>query len=435
MGKVATLGLCAITFFASCSGSDLGPGGGGDAGSADADPQPSQLRSGLPRTLAPIVDPADTAQCLADNLAFGVDLYAQMRARHPGNFIYSQTSISLALAMLYAGAANRTAVQMAAALHFTLPPERLHPAFDALDLALTSSSAGSGANDFRLEIANSMWVQSGFGFLPSYLDLLAQDYGAGLFVEDFASAPEAARLDINRWLSAQTARMIPELFDAGAITPATELVLANAVYFHGAWTQVFDPESATGTFHAPAGDVAVPMMSTEKNNATTWTGAGWTAARLPYAGAASMLLLIPDAGTWGSFEQGLSASALTAVLNPSSLTRGNVTLPRFAFETPSPLDDVLQALGMTDAFDPTLADLSAMDGRHDLYVGTVVHKAVIAVDENGTTAAAATGATVVSLALDVPGPRLVVDRPFLFFIRHDPTGAILFQGRVVDPSH
>ena len=410
-----------------------------DAGSAVPDggstTQVKQVYSSESRTLAPVVSVADATQLASDNLAFGIDLYGQLRGLNSDNFIFSQTSISLALAMLYGGAANNTAAQMATSLHFTLPPERLHPAFNALDLALTTQPADGGASDFRINIANSMWVQTGFTFLPSYLDLLAVNYGAGLFVEDFADSYEAARADINNWVANQTEQMIPELFAKGTITPDTKLVLADAVYFHGSWLQAFMSGSQNQTFHAPAADVSVPMMTSDVNNAALWSGTGWNAASLGYVGGTtSMVLVVPDPGTFDAFEQGLVASNLATILAPTQTASGVVDMPSFKFSTPSSLNSVLMALGMTDAFSPPLADFSGMDGQHDLSVGTVIHKAVIAVDESGTTAAAATGVTVGTNAIAIPPKVLVVDRPFLFFIRHDPTGAILFQGRVVDPS-
>ena len=405
----------------------------------DASPAPTaqvnQVRSAEPRITNPSVSSDDAAELATDDLASGIDIYGQLRAGSSGNFIFSQTSISLALAMLYGGAANNTAAQMATALHFTLPPERLHPAFNALDLALMAQPSDAGTNVFQLSIASSTWVQGGFTFLPSYLDLLAEDYGSGLFVEDFASSPETARSDINTWVSTQTQQMIPQLFDPGTILPSVVLVLANAVYFHGVWQIAFNPTSPNGTFHASAGDVTVPMMSSSVANATLWAGGGWNAASLSYAGGTvSMILLVPDAGTFDTFEQGMTADALAAMLNPaaSSVQYSTVSMPRFKFATSSPLNSLLKALGMIDAFDPALADFSGMDGARDLYVGYAIHKAIIAVDETGTTAAAATGVTVQTLALELPA--LTVDRPFLFFIRHEPTGAILFQGRVVDPS-
>jgi serpin B len=432
-----SLALSAAWLLVSCS-SGSSPGTGTDAAVSEVtSAPPAALRSSKARSLNPAVDSADSLQLETDNLAFGLDLYGQLRPINAGNFLFSETSIALALAMLYGGAANNTAAQIAAAAHFSLPPERLHPAFDALDLALAAPPAGSNPDAFRLTVANSTWVQQGFSYLPSYLDLLAENYGAGLFVENFAQAPETARVDINRWVSDQTQQMIPQLFDPGAIGTNVRLVLADAVYFHGNWGTPFDPSSPNAIFHAPAGDVSVPtMQSLKEDNALLWEGAGFQAAALFYSGGTtSMILVVPDAGTFNTFELGLTAANLAGVLTPSTPgTSGAVTMPKFKFATSSPLNDVLRALGMVDAFDAG-ADFSAIDGQHDLHVGEVIHKAIIAVDESGTTAAAATGVTVVTLALaEKPTNVLVVDRPFLFFIRHDPTGAILFQGRVVDPS-
>ena len=425
MTKVASLALLVALMLSTCGGNTTTPGSPGN-----------EVLSSKSRIANPTVSSDDATQLAADDLAFGVDLYGQLRGQNAGNFIFSQTSISLALAMLYGGAANNTAAQMATALHFSLPPARLHPAFNALDLALMAQPSGVAANAFQLNIANSMWVQAGFTFLSSYLDLLAESYGAGLFVENFAGSPETARADINNWVSTQTQQMIPQLFDPGTIDSDTRLVLANAVYFHGTWLNGFNPSSPNGIFHAPTGDVSVPMMSNSQSNAGLWQGTGWNAAAVDYAGGTtSMILLVPDAGTFDAFEQGLSADRLTTMLTSTHQQACILTMPRFKFSTPSSLNGVLEALGMTDAFDPSLADFSGMDGGHDLSVGVVIHKAVIAVDEQGTTAAAATGVTVgVTAVMPQPPPPLVADRPFLFFVRHNPTGAILFQGRVVDPS-
>jgi serpin B len=178
------------------------------------------------------------------------------------------------------------------------------------------------------------------------------------------------------------------------------------------------------------------MMSSSQANAGLEQGIGWNAAIMAYAGGTtSMILLVPDAGTFNAFEQALTADGLATTLASKYPQRCIVTMPRFGFSTSLSLKNVLETLGMMDAVDSSLADLSAMDGAHDLYVGNVIHKAVIAVDEKGTTAAAATGVTtgVMVVLPQTPTP-LVVDRPFLFFIRHNPTGAILFQGRVVDPT-
>jgi len=201
-----------------------------DGGSSPPSPAPTELRSDKVRATAPAVSSEDAAALAGDNLAFGVEMHLSLRSTEPGNFIFSQTSISTALAMLYAGAATTTAAEMADALHFGLPADRLHAGFNALDLALTTPPAGSSAAAFRLSVANSLWVQDGFAVLPSYLDALAENYGAGLFVQDFAAAPEPARAAVNGWVSDRTEGQIPELFPEGTINGLTRLVLGVRVF-------------------------------------------------------------------------------------------------------------------------------------------------------------------------------------------------------------
>lgn len=386
------------------------------------------------RITNPSVPAGDAAELASGNRAFAVDLYQALRAQStPGtNLVFSPASLSIALAMLYGGAATETATQIAAALHFTLPLERLNAAFDALDLALTTPPS-SAPGTFTLSLANSTWVQKDFPILPPYLDVLAQDYGTGVNTVDFRTAPEDARNAINAWVAGQTQNQIPALFPAGSIDKLTRLVLADAVYFHGDWATPFQPNSPTGTFHAPAGDVSVPMMSAD-DNAMLWSGAGWNAAALTYSGAdTSMILVVPDAGTFDSFEAALTADGLAALVAPTQQATGTLAMPRFKFSLAEKLNDTLTALGMSDAFNDATADFSGIDGMTDLKVQTVFHQADIAVDEKGTTAAAATGIGVgqkTSVALNT----LSVDRPFLFFIVHQPTGALLFAGRVVDPT-
>jgi len=407
---------------------------GGSGGSTDTPPHDdvpvNELRSNKQRITSRVVSSDDAATLANDNLAFSVDLYLALRSSNPGNFVYSQTSISTALAMLYAGAGTTTAAQMADTLHFSLPAPRLHAAFNALDLALTTPPPADNAAAFRLDIANSIWVQDGLTVLPAYLDMLAENYDAGLYPQNFASAPEPARQAINGWVANATEDQIPTLFPAGSIDTLTRLVLANAVYFHGDWKVPFRKDSPNAVFHALTRDVSVPTMHGD-HNAGIWSGPGWNAGALDYVGGTtSMIVVVPDSGTFGDFEAGLTPELLGAILSAAQPSGGaDLVMPRFEFATDVLLKDTLSALGMPDAFSDG-ADFSGIDGARDLRVQSVIHKAIIAVDEKGTTASAATGTSVGVVSLP---PTLFVDRPFLFFIRHNPTGAILFQGRVVDP--
>ena len=403
--------------------SQLAACGGGAAAPPSS---PTEVRSAQVRVTSPVVQDGDQATLVADDGRFAWDLYQAVRAT-PGNLAFSPASISLALAMAYGGARGTTADQMAATLHFSLPPERLHPAFDALDLVLEPDGNG------RLTLASSLWAGSRTSVLPSYLDLLAENYGAGVHLVDFAHDPEGARAAINQWVSDQTGGNIPTLLAAGSIDRNTALTLTNAVYFKDYWFEgPFGAVDESGTFQAPTGPVTTAMMSGSPP-AQGWAGAGFRAAALTYqAYDASMILVVPDAGTFDAFEAGLTADALEALLATPPTTTYLITMPRFTAQTSLPLASTLAAMGMADAFGPS-ADFSGIDGTRDLFIKDVVHQAIVAVDAMGTTAAASTAATF-ARKLDVTGEPLVIDHPFLFAIRHRDTGAILFLGRVVDPT-
>ncbi len=420
------------------SGTSGSSGGGGSMGTAGASGAPTgtEVKSAKLRMTSPAVQEGDVATLAADNRQFALDLYQTVRAGSTDNLVFSPFSISIALAMTYGGAAGTTATQMAAALHFSLSPERLHPTFDALDLALEAPPpAGAEPGTFQLSLADALWGQTGFPFVPGFLDLLATDYGAGMHAVDFATSPETARLAINQWVSDQTNAKIPTLFPPSSIDSGTVFVLTNAVYFKARWAAPFQPNSPAGTFNAPTGPVQVPMMRLgSSNSAIGWSGAGYKAATLPYVGGTtSMVLIVPDAGTFDAFESGLTFDALEAILTPATTVHYALSMPRFKIDSALALKAALGALGMTDAFQDGLADFSGIDGGHDIFLSAVVHQAMIAVDEQGTEAAAATGVEGEATGAMVADP-LVVDRPFIYAIRDNGTGTILFLGRVLDPS-
>ncbi|KAF0106981.1 MAG: peptidase [Anaerolineaceae bacterium] len=396
--------------------------------------------SKLERIDNPDVPAADSEQLAAGNAAFAFDLYQVVRGED-GNLVCSPFSISVALAMTYGGARGDTAAQMADVLHYTLPDDRLHPAFNALDLDLAQrpdQAANVDEEDrFQLSIANSLWGQDGWPFLPEYLDLLAVNYGAGMRLVDFENAPESARKQINDWVSDQTNKRIKDIIPPGVLDPSTRLVLANAIYFKATWQYEFDPdETSDEPFHLLDGEtVSAPMMGLESAKLFDYAaGDGWQAVALPYKGGLTeMVILVPDAGNFEAFESTLTAeryNEIVAALEPQQV---RLSMPKFTFETSLGLKDTLIGMGMTDAFDPGLADFSGMDGQRILYIGDALHKAFIAVDEKGTEAAAATVVIMMAMALPPEGIVLTIDRPFFYVIRDVPTGTILFMGRVVDP--
>jgi serpin B len=393
--------------------------------------------SDKPRIMDPSVPPDDCASLVAGNTQFALDLYRELKGGD-GNLFFSPYSISTALAMTYAGAAGDTSDQMASTLHFDLPGDRLHAAFNAYALDLEARArVETDVTPFELSIANSLWGQQGFEFRPEFLDVLAENYAAGLRLVDYTSDPEAARRAINDWVSDETRKKIKDLIPEGAIDAMTRLVLADAIYFKATWMNTFDPDATTTEpFHLLTGDsVDVAMMHQEAPYRFV-SGDGYQAIELPYqTGDMSMVILLPEEGQYVGFEDSLDPARVEAILNDLTPGLVSLSLPKFTYESSFSLQDALQSLGMTDAFDPDLADFSGMDGKRDLYIGSVLHKAFVAVDEKGTEAAAATAVImqVTSAPIGEPIP-ITIDRPFIYLLRDMRTGSVLFLGRVVDPS-
>jgi serpin B len=418
LGLLAALGLVFL-------GPD--PELGGWTGLCNEGCQEEILQSQGPRETAPEAAGAEVQTLVDGNTAFALELYQALHGQE-GNLFCSPYSISLALAMAYAGARGETARQMGEALHFSLPQERLHPAFDALDLAITSRE-GEG---LEMKVANAFWGQLGHPFLQEYIDLLAENYGAEIRLLSFQSTPEACRLHINAWVSEKTEGKIEDLLPPGSITPLTRLVLTNAIYFKGTWKWKFDPQHThEGTFHLLDGKpVTVPMMALDELSLNYAEGEGYQAVELPYVGEElAMVILLPELEKFGEFEGSLDARRLGEILQRLMPRLVRVTIPRFSFTSGFSLKGTLSALGMPEAFSEG-ADFSGMDGARDLWIDDAYHKAFVAVDEWGTTAAAVTGMPIVAAAPF----EFRADHPFIFLIRDRGTGAILFLGRVLNPA-
>jgi serpin B len=404
------------------------------------------VRSEKQRQEALQVADVDMPALVNGNNGFALDLYQVLRKRD-GNLFFSPYSISQALAMTYAGAREQTGRQMAAALHFSLSQERLHPAFNALDQAITARGkaqpnpiSGEDVPGFTLKTVNAIWGQTGYTFQPPFLDMLAENYGAGLQLLDFAQAPEDSRATINDWVSDQTGGKLRDLIPQGAIDRLTRLVLANAISFEGAWSYPFrEEDTAAGQFQLLDDSTAtVPMM--KRPNLLRYSyaeGSEYQAIELDYVPGAgvTMLILLPASGRFEAFESSLDAGRLDEIVWQLSDTEVKLAMPKFTYTSPSvSLKQTLGEMGMLDAFKPKVADFSGMDGTHLLYLGDVFHQASVSVSEKGTQAVAAT-AVIVQLvsAIDKPPVELTIDRPFIFLIRDRSTGVILFVGRVLDP--
>jgi serpin B len=385
----------------------------------------------------PAAATTDRAAVVEGNNAFAVDLYGQLRSQS-GNLFFSPESISTALAMTYTGARGDTASEMAKTLHFTLPPDRLHPAMGALLSDLNGPHDG-----YQLRVADALWAQQGYKFQDDFLKLNKSDYGAGFNPVDFNGATEAARLTINHWVEQKTENKIKDLLQPGVLDSLTKMVLTNAIYFKGDWRTAF-PKADTEDedFHLSAArNVKAPLMHLSEGF-DYFDGGTFQALAIPYKGGdLSMIVFLPkDITGFPALEESLTASHMKQWLDRLHwVPEVIVTMPKFKMTRQIGLADTLGALGMPKAFDSGKADFSGMTGNRELHISAVIHKAFIDVDEKGTEAAAATAVVMMAPTAmpprfqPPPPPVFRADHPFFFLIRDNRSGSILFMGRVIDP--
>lgn len=405
-----------------------------------SDGETGYVKSNLERETSPQVDSRLLANLAMDNSAFALSFFNEIRAGNE-NIIFSPLSLSLALSMTMAGAEDSTETSMMEALQFTLPEQDVHPAFNAVLLAIEASenktSQESEGTNFQLNIANSIWGQAGYDFKEEFLNTLATNYGAGIYNVDYKNNPENARKAINGWVAEETEDKIQDLIPQGAIDSLTRLVLANAIYFNGSWRFPFN-ENATekAPFSLLDGSqVTVDMMSLTGENLHYFQCENFQAVQLPYLSSDFvMTLFVPDSGAYQEFEEDLNLATINEILLAMSFVRVDLRMPKFDFESTIDTKAALKALGMSEAFDMEAADFSGISEPKELYITDVLHKATITVDEEGTESAAATAVIIGMKSAPSEEPiSLVIDRPFLFFIQHIPTKTILFMGRVTQP--
>ena len=376
------------------------------------------------------------------NNVFGLELYAKLRSQG-GNLFVSPYSISTALAMAHAGARGQTAVQMAEVLHFPVVAA-LSPA--PMDQQQFASAYGRIIKDlnergrkgaYTLNVANALWGQKGFGFLKEFLELVRANYGGQLSEVDFVKEAEPARKTINAWVEKQTNGKIKDLIPQGVLDSMTRLVLTNAIYFKGNWARQFEKNQ---TRDAPFTLADGQKIDTPTMNQTAQFGYmeadTFQGLELPYVGKElSMVILLPkEPNGLESLEKSLTAESLAQWLSRLFTREVVVCVPKFKATTQFSLGSVLRSMGMADAFSGN-ADFSGMDGKKDLCISAVIHKAYVDVNEEGTEAAAATG-VVMRLTSIGPSEKPIfrADHPFLFLIRDKKSGGILFIGRVMNPK-
>ncbi len=379
---------------------------------------------------------ADQAEAVNGSNAFAVDLYAQL-SKQPGNLFFSPESISTAFGMAYAGARGQTATQMQQVFHFTLPPDRLHPAMGALLAGMNAQH-----KDYELHVADALWAQQDSNFEESYLKLVQSDYGAGLHKVNFKISPDTVRTTINAWVEKQTNDKITNLLGPGVLNSSTRLVLTNAIYFKGVWQDPFDAQATQkDEFHLSATQWVMAPMMHRTGGYRYYDGGTFQALELPYAGnEISMVVLLPkDTGGLTTLEQAFTSGVAGEWIQKlEPVDKVILTLPSFTMTQQFELSNALSAMGMAQAFSVS-ADFSGMTGKPEFSISAAIHKAYIDVNEKGTEAAAATAVVMYATAMrrEAPEPPPVVfraDHPFLFILLDTKSGSMLFLGRVADPT-
>ncbi len=365
------------------------------------------------------------------NNHFGFDLYEKIPSQS-GNVVFSPHSIAEALALVHAGARGKTAAAMSKVLHIPLSKPEWVKEELALDRTLQTDGNRGGQ---KLSIANALWLAKDLSIAPGYLQAIAGGGETALSRADFRTDPERVRQSINAWVEEVTAHKITGLIPSGMISRETLLAVVNAVYFKGDWAHPFEKEATREEPFKLHGGKSISIPTLRQAHLFPYAeNKEWQAIELPYRdGGLSMVILLPRADSLAALDKLLSGRELDAALETLSPVQVDLALPKFKVSGTLRLREQLSALGMANAFGAQ-ADFSGI--AENLFISEVIHKAYVAVDERGTEAAAATAIVMEGNSLQM-GPRKIfhADHPFLFLIRHQATGAILFLGRVANPKN
>ncbi len=379
------------------------------------------------------------------NNEFAFDLYAKLRGTE-GNLFFSPYSISTALVLAYCGARGQTEAEMATVLHLPTAPGktaalkdtieqiRFHSAFGKIIKDLNSRGEKGG---YELSIANALWGQKKYGFLKDYLELIETNYGGKLNQVDFIRTAESTRKTINRWVEKKTNNKIKNLIQKGVLNSMTRLVLTNAVYFKGNWARQFKKDNTKDApFTLVDGKKVDAAMMNQKAEFGYMETGNFQGLELPYVDdELSMIIMLPkEYNGLDELEKTLTVENLTKWLSTLYKREVVVSVPKFKMTSQFGLASVLKSMGMTDAFSSN-ANFSGINGKRDLFISAVIHKAYVDVNEEGTEAAAATAVTIRAVSI---GPSRIpvfrADHPFMFLIRDNHSGSILFIGRVMNPN-
>lgn len=365
------------------------------------------------------------------NTAFALKMHQQLSSEE-GNVFFSPYSISSALGMTYAGARNNTEQEMKAALQFPGERDEMCRSFGNLQEGLNDVQQ---RGDVKLSIANAIWAEKSYTFLPSFMDLVQKDYKSKISLADFVGNAEKERVVINTWVEDQTNDKIKDLIPEGILDARTRMVLVNAIYFKGDWASQFhESHTHVRDFHVTAEKKVNVKMMYQKGDFRFAADADTQALEMPYKGGdLSMLVLLPkEKNAISKLEQTLTPEKLNGLIAKLRKTTVEVSFPKFKVEADYNLIPPFKKLGMKDAFEAT-SDFSGMDGTQNLSISAILHKAFVEVDEKGTEAAAAT-AVVMTLRSLPKYRKFMADHPFVFLIRDKATGSVLFMGRMTQPN-
>lgn len=415
-------------------------------------------RSGAARDPASGVSAATVQAVVEADNAFAFDLYSKVRAEAAAsNAVMSPLSVSLALSMTYAGAQNNTAAEMAETLHWNTPGLDVHGGHNALTQALESrvddafaaavknaQNAGEPApspSDFRLHIVNAVWGDGSYTWETPFLDVLAKSYGTGVYLADFINKYDAERVRINTWVSGETQNKINDLLPVGSLDEFTRMVLVNAMHLKFPWESPFLKDATkAGDFTKADGTTVSADFMAQQTSFPYFEDDKAQIVSLPIVGGKLSVVVALPKGSLDAFETGLDSSYWSTVRAGRSLQEVDIKLPKFSFTSDSiKLKDTFLALGMVEPFDPDHADFYGMcktpPFNERLFIASILHKAMMGIDENGVEAAAATAVIMAGNTSVPPEPiAMTVDRPFTVAIVDEPTGSLLFLGHIYDPT-
>jgi len=388
----------------------------------------------------PSVTQTETAQLVEGNTKFGCELYQRLIEPEP-NLVFSPYSISVALAMAYAGAQGQTKTQMADVFHFTLPDAQLHAAINKITLQLAGPEESPEGfwTPYTLKTANSLWMDKKYTINRDFLDTIGANYGAGVGMADLVGNPSGSAGIMNDWISEATKGRITNMVDPQILKDLV-LLIVNTIYFKAQWQEQFDKTSTQEEpFHLLSGtDVTVPMMKITHSFGYS-EGEGWQAVSLPYKEwEISMTVILPTSDKFTAFESSLDDAVLKSILDGMEMRTVILSLPKFEFDTDLKLAETLKAMGMKNAFEEGFEPM-LVNPPDSIFISDVLHRAFVAVDEEGTEAAAATVVPMAPGAAfpsgeEKPPVEFKADHPFIFLIMDQSTKSVLFMGRVMDPT-